>query len=584
MKKRTFFRWAIFLPLTVSLLLGCAGKGLKTIEGNPELLYRDGLNRFNKRDYSEALKRFELLKSNFPDSPPYTVWAELKIGDCHFFQKEYVEAIAVYEEFKKVHPTHEEIPYVLYQIGMAYFNQMLTYDRDQTSTQKALSNFEYLVANYPPSLFTERTKEKMGLCRKRLADHEFYIGNFYYKNGKFMAASVRFQGLIDKFPKMPEEDNILFLLGKSYLQLDQGEKATEAFNKIVNEYPKSSYYREAKAILDQGINEKANPLLKTKTKGSKKMEEKAEAEPDRVYLVKFDEERRQTVSFASSPPVTSEPVKPIPPREEIKSVTPPLVEEPMQEDRTKAISPPPETKLRVEMQPEVEKRSAALPIPIPPTQEDRAKTISPLPQETKLGLEMQPEVEKRTAALPIQNPIPPSLKNIPPETKTEEEKKVTALPGTPITPLEKEKSQKEVIPGPREAKLLDTGQPIDITSDRVETYSKENLIIFKGNVTARQKDIVIYSDSLEAMVFEGGKGVERVVAGGNVKIQQGIRVANCQKAVFYNIDQKMVLTGDPKVWEGENMVSGDEIVFYIEQNRIEVKGGLGGRGKAKIHP
>ncbi len=32
------------------------------------------------------------------------------------------------------------------------------------------------------------------------------------------------------------------------------------------------------------------------------------------------------------------------------------------------------------------------------------------------------------------------------------------------------------------------------------------------------------------------------------------------------------------------MVSGDEIVFYIEQNRIEVKGGPGGRGKAKIYP
>jgi hypothetical protein len=32
------------------------------------------------------------------------------------------------------------------------------------------------------------------------------------------------------------------------------------------------------------------------------------------------------------------------------------------------------------------------------------------------------------------------------------------------------------------------------------------------------------------------------------------------------------------------MVSGDEIVFDIEQNRIEVKGGRSGRGKAKIHP
>jgi len=545
MKKRTFLKWAIFLSIALSLLLGCSKKGVRTIEGDPELLYREGLARYNKRDYSEALKRFELLKSSFPDSPPYTVWAELKIGDCHFFQKEYVEAIAAYEEFKKIHPTHEEIPYVLYQIGLAYFNQIFTYDRDQTFTQNALSNFEYLVANYPPSLFTEKTKEKIGFCRKRLADHEFYIGNYYYKNGKFKAASVRFQGLIEKFPKMPEEDKILFLLGKSCLELDQGERATEAFNKIVSEYPKSSHYREAKAILDQGLNEKAIPLRKSKTKESKKLEEKAEAEPDRVYLVKFDEERRQTVSLTPSLPVTSESVKPILPKEEVTRITPPLVGEPMQEDRAKAISSP--------------------------------------PQETKLGVEIQPEVEKRIAALPIPSPIPPLQKEISSETKTEEEKQVAALPSIPITPLGKEKPQKEVLPEQREAKLLDTGQPIDITSDRVETYSKENLIIFKGNVMARQKDIVIYSDSLEAMVIEGGKGIERVVAGGNVKIQQGIRVANCQKAVFYNIDQKLVLTGDPKVWEGENMLSGDEIVFYIEQNRIEVNRGLGGRGKAKIY-
>jgi outer membrane protein assembly factor BamD len=545
MKKKTLIKWVILLSITLFLPLGCSKKGVKTIEGDPETLYKQGLARFNKRDYPEALKRFEQLKSSFPDSPPYTVWAELKVGDCHFFKKDYVEAIAAYEEFKKIHPTHEEIPYVQYQIGMAYFKQMSTLDRDQISTQKALSNFEYLIANYPPSLFTEKAKEKIGVCKKRLADHEFYIGNYYYKHGKFQAASVRFEGLIEKFPKMPEEDKTLFLLGKSYLELDQSEKAAEAFTKIVNEYPKSSHYKEAKAILDKGIKEKAVSLRKTKTKESKKKEGKVEAESDRVYLVKYEEERRQSVPLAPSLPVTSESVKPIPPKEEVKKITTPMVAEPMQEERAKAISPPQETKLRVEMQPEEEKRMAALPIPSPPT---------------------------------------PSQKGIPSEAKPEEEKRITALPATPITPLEKEKPKKEVLQEPGQAKLVDKGQPIDITSDRVETYSKENLIIFKGNVTARQKDIVIYADSLEAVVIEGGKGIERVVAGGNVKIQQGLRVANCQKAVFYNIDQKVVLTGDPKVWEGNNMVSGDEIVFDIEQNRIEVKGGPGGRGKAKIHP
>jgi hypothetical protein len=57
-----------------------------------------------------------------------------------------------------------------------------------------------------------------------------------------------------------------------------------------------------------------------------------------------------------------------------------------------------------------------------------------------------------------------------------------------------------------------------------------------------------------------------------------------QKAVFHNLDQKVVLTGDPKVSEGENIVSGDEIIFDIDKNRVEVKGGASGRGKVKIEP
>lgn len=101
---------------------------------------------------------------------------------------------------------------------------------------------------------------------------------------------------------------------------------------------------------------------------------------------------------------------------------------------------------------------------------------------------------------------------------------------------------------------------------------------------ARQKDIVIYADSLEAVIIDDGKGIEKVTAGGNVKIQQGLRVANCEKAIFYNLEKKVVLTGDPKVWEGDNSVSGEEIVFDIEQNRIEVKGGTTGRGKVRIYP
>jgi lipopolysaccharide export system protein LptA len=170
------------------------------------------------------------------------------------------------------------------------------------------------------------------------------------------------------------------------------------------------------------------------------------------------------------------------------------------------------------------------------------------------------------------------------EVKPIEEKRISALPSSITASKEKEKAEKGTFLEDKESKAVDKSQPIDITSDKVEAYWKENLIIFRGNVIARQKDMVIYADSLEAVTIEEGKGIDRVTAGGNVRIQQGLRVANCQKAIFYNLDQKVVLTGDPKVSEGENIVSGDEIIVDIDKNRVEVKGGSSGRGKATIQP
>jgi len=498
MKEKPFLPWIFFSAFLLVFLVGCSGtgKGIKTVEGAPETLYREGLALFNKRDYPEARKKFEELKSNFPDSPPYTVWAELKIGDCHFLMKEYVEALAAYEEFKKIHPTHEELSYVQYQIGMSYFNQMHSYDRDQTPTKKALSNFEYLVANMLPSLFTEKAKEKIEICRKRLADQEFYVGNFYYKQGKFQAATMRFEGLLKIYPKGAGEDETLFLLGISYLELDQEEKAREVLTRMITEYPRSPRSREAKTLLDQGFDKK---IPKPKAK------EPAEVEWEGIPLIKFEEEGRQALSLK---------------RErggDDKGVSLPFLE-------TRQPGSSPETEVKIDIKPDDERRVVVLPYP-PVVTEDKESG--------------------------------------------------------------KAKSPKGIFPAPGEGKgegKKDTGQPIDITSDRVETFSKERLILFKGNVVARQKDMVIYADTVEARLLEDGKGIETVVADGNVKIQQGVRVASGQKAVFHNLDQKVVLTGAPKVWEGENMVSGEEIIFDLGQNRVQVKGGSRERGKVKIHP
>ncbi len=566
---------SLLLILIILLLFGCGGKkakGLRIVEGDPEVLYKQGLVLFNKKAYKGAAEKFEQIKSNFPDSPPFSIWAELKVADSHFYSKSYVEAVVGYEEFRKIHPTYEEMPYVQYQIGMCYYKQMTTADRDQTFTQKALSSFEYLIANYPPNLFTEKAKEKVGDCRRQLAGHEFFIGEFYYHRGKFEPAAKRFEELLEKYPKWLDQDKTLFFLGKSYIELNQEEKARATFTRLITEYPKSGPAKEAKKTLARGLAEKRAVSQKGKAVSKKPKGKMPESEPEGLVLVRYEEEGKRALSLTeerrpdakkreekiSLLPVTVEEAKPFP------SPLPPRSPLPVAEKASEPMLSREDTK-KTEM------------LPPSPGREEKAEPIPALPSSEELNVALIPG-EEPLKSLPAQ--VESRMEN-----RSEEGKPKAVLPGILGPLVEGGKPKKEAEAGPLQAaKLTDTARPIDISSDSVETLTKENLILFKGNVVARQRDIVIYSDSLEAVIIDDGKGIEKVTAGGNVKIQQGLRVANCEKAIFYNLDKKVVLTGDPKVWEGDNSVSGEEIVFDIEQNRIEVKGGTTGRGKVRIYP
>jgi outer membrane protein assembly factor BamD len=555
------------ISLLLLLLVGCASKDkdIKTVQGDPELLYKEGLVFYNKRLYEDALKKFEDIKSSFPDNPPYSVLAELKVADCHFQRESYPEAIAAYEEFRKTHPTHEEIPYVLYQIGMSYYNQMLTPDRDQTSTRKALTSFEYLIANYSENFFTERAKERTTICRKQLAAHEFYVGEYYYRIKKYEGAAGRFEGLLEQFPKIDNEDRTLFFLGKSYIELGKGEEAKEVLTRLVTDYPKSLYAREAKTILDRGIPAKARSAARgTAPAMSGKPGVEVSLERDQLALIRFEEEGRKQVPQNGASSSGSLPNKGLGgvAFSDSKPTTFMVSQGSADKQKQPAFEPIPQ-KTGSDQKPKSEEINVAT----VPSGEGRQA----IPPSTGPDLEVKPEGEMRKGVAPV-SPASPPIEKEKPEKSEGPEKSAKS-----------EKSSKLAPPEER-FKVGDTDQPIDITSDRVETYTKEGLITFKGNVTARQRDMVIYADSLEAMISQDGKTIEKVTAGGNVKIQQGLRVANCEKAIFYNLEKKVVLTGEPRVWEGDNMVSGEEIVVDVERDRVEVKGGSAGRGKAKISP
>lgn len=241
------------LIILALLLGGCLGKkrGSREKETGAAVLYGKGLALYKKKRYGKALETFNELKGSFPGVDPYYARAELKVADCYFFEKEYQEAIAHYEEFKKFHPFHEDIPYVIFQIGLSHFKQIRSTDRDQSPTRKALSNFEFLIANYPPSVFTEKAKEKANICREKLAEKDLYIAKFHYKRKKYQGARARLEATARLYPGVDIRDEVLFYLAKSYLELGERGAARRVFTDLVHNHPDSKFSGKAQKELSE---------------------------------------------------------------------------------------------------------------------------------------------------------------------------------------------------------------------------------------------------------------------------------------------------------------------------------------------
>jgi outer membrane protein assembly factor BamD len=196
-KFRLWVRWGVWGVSLLAFLAGCAGP--RPEESSPQSLYESAMQLYNRKKYERAAEAFRKVKEEFPLST-YTPLAELRTADALFHNESYVEAIPLYEEFKKLHPINPEVPYATYQVGMCYFNQMLSIDRDQTTTEKAIEQFRYLIENSPQNSHAADAKAKLEFCRRHLAEHELYVGRFYYRTGKYKAALGRFEGILKNYP------------------------------------------------------------------------------------------------------------------------------------------------------------------------------------------------------------------------------------------------------------------------------------------------------------------------------------------------------------------------------------------------
>lgn len=128
-------------------------------------------------------------------------------------------------------------------------------------------------------------------------------------------------------------------------------------------------------------------------------------------------------------------------------------------------------------------------------------------------------------------------------------------------------------------------QPVTVDADRMERFGRESLVVFTGNVVARQDGSVQYADRMEVYLDESGERIVRTVSTGGVRIiTRDCKTGTARRAEYFDLEQRLVLIGDARVWQDDNVVTGETITIFLSQDRSVVQGGRQERVKAVFYP
>ena len=205
--------------------------------------------------YAVAEKYYEYVKTKFPFLDAAKM-AELRLCDVSFQRELWTEAADRCTAFVKLHPTHPKVDYAAYHAALAHYRDMpvdwfmipSSSEKDQTQVRAAYTALNDFVKTYPDSQYRPEAQKQLAEVRKRLAEHEIYVADFYEKRARWAAAVNRLETVADKYPGY-DDDRVLFRLHDLYVRLKDPAKAKDALQRVITRMPGTPAAERARSML-----------------------------------------------------------------------------------------------------------------------------------------------------------------------------------------------------------------------------------------------------------------------------------------------------------------------------------------------
>ncbi|MFU8806207.1 MAG: outer membrane protein assembly factor BamD [Bradymonadaceae bacterium] len=258
---RTLHLISVLLLVSLVAVTGCrtsSGDKPTTYSDMAEHTYFQGERSFEKKDYFKAMQSYNTVRNQFPYSR-YAALADLRIADAYYAQEQYSSSIEQYRSFVRLYPRHEEVTYAYWRIANSFYEQMPSdwwlmppaHERDLSRTREAVRELRLFLKHFPESEYAPEAQRKLAEVRQRIAEHEYYVAEFYLRNKNHKAVVGRLTYLLTHYAGLGFDREALLQLGKSYLEIGERERAITALEDLVQVHPNSEQAKEARRYLAQ---------------------------------------------------------------------------------------------------------------------------------------------------------------------------------------------------------------------------------------------------------------------------------------------------------------------------------------------
>jgi len=251
-------KYIIFLFIYIIFIVSCSKDKSKVdqvlleqdVEAEMILAYKEGMKELEKGDALYASKKFDEAEILFPQS----IWAakaSLMSAYALYSQNYYDDAIFNLERHIKNYPKDKDLVYAHYLIAICYFEQLYDERKDLKPLVKAREKFEHILKKYPNTDYAIDAKWKMGLIVDQMAAKEMYIGRYYMKMEKWIAAINRFKFVVKYYDTTVYIEEALHRLVEIYYKIGLVEDAQKVAATLGYNYGSGEWYKNSYRIFNK---------------------------------------------------------------------------------------------------------------------------------------------------------------------------------------------------------------------------------------------------------------------------------------------------------------------------------------------